>query len=282
MGAVKFKPAEDEIIKNLMSGEGSALIADTARRNMALNFRRANIDSFFISLLKSGSNTYGFIKLDKEKGYSFSEFEIKTIKMLLTRVVLLLENAALYEKIRKQATEDGLTGLCNHLTFQERLRAAVEKSGADGKPRVALALTDIDHFKKFNDTFGHQEGDNVLKKVAVMLRKFTDENPGTFAARYGGEEFVVVFEKHGMAEAVKIADKIRKYSEDNLRGGSETEKKPITMSIGVSSYPDYADSPRALIKNADEALYLAKQEGRNMVKTTLDVRSTDRRRTGEE
>ena len=272
---LKVKVSDDEILKYIMQGEGSTVVKDTARRNLALNYRRANIDSFFISALKSGNNVYGFIKLDKEKGYSFSDFEVKTLKMLLSRVVSLLENSDLYEKIHRQATEDGLTGLCNHLTFQERLRVACETR----QQCVSLALTDIDHFKKFNDAFGHQEGDNVLKNVAAMLKKFTSENPGTFAARYGGEEFVVVFENHDINRAVAIADKIRKYSEENLKGGNASETRPITMSIGVSSCPDYSDSPRSLIKNADEALYLAKQEGRNRVKTVLDVRNTDRRKT---
>lgn len=272
---MKVTVSDDEILKYVMQGEGSAVVKDTSRRNIALNYRRANIDSFFISVLKSGANIYGFMKLDKEKGYYFSDFEVKTLKMLLTRVVSLLENAELYEKIHRQATEDGLTGLCNHMTFQERLREATEK----GQRRVSLALTDIDHFKKFNDTFGHQEGDNVLKKTAAMLKKFTAENPGTFAARYGGEEFVVVFENYDINQAAAIADRIRKYSEENLKGGNANETRAINMSIGVSSYPDYSESPRSLIKNADEALYLAKQQGRNRVRTVLDVRNTDRRKS---
>jgi two-component system cell cycle response regulator len=125
---------------------------------------------------------------------------------------------------------------------------------------------DIDHFKKFNDTFGHQEGDRVLLKVADMLRKFEKENPGTFAARYGGEEFVFVLNNYDAEKAAVVADSIRQYSEDNLTGGNDKERSVIYLSIGVASYPGNSADARQLIKNADEWMYIAKQEGRNRVK----------------
>ena len=130
---------------------------------------------------------------------------------------------------------------------------------------VFLALIDIDFFKKFNDSFGHQEGDRVLKKLAAALQQISAKYPGTFPARYGGEEFVFVMEDCDSRKAASIAEEIRAYSEDNLKGGDDKDKRKITISIGIAG-TDKAKIPREIIKNADDALYLAKQEGRNRVK----------------
>jgi diguanylate cyclase (GGDEF)-like protein len=258
-----ISPKDDEILKYI-TGAGSQMVVDNAgEKNVRINFRRQNVDKFFISVLKNKSEVFGYIKLDKEKGFSFSEFEIKTLQMILARITVLLENIRLYEKIKRQATEDGLTGLLNHVTFQERLASAFDKKDANGP--VQLALIDIDYFKKFNDNFGHQEGDRVLKKLSAALREFSGRYRNTFPARYGGEEFVFVMQGYEAKQAAGIAEEIRAYSEEHLRGGDEKEKRKITLSIGLAG-SDRAKMPREIIKNADDALYAAKQEGRNRVK----------------
>jgi diguanylate cyclase (GGDEF)-like protein len=111
-----------------------------------------------------------------------------------------------------------------------------------------------------------------------MLTEFEHKYERTYCARYGGEEFVFVMENYSINEAVNIAEEIRKYAEENLKGGNEKEKRPVLVSIGVTSYPEFARDPRELFKNSDEALYLAKEEGRNRVKSILDVKKTDRRK----
>ncbi|MCX8093021.1 MAG: GGDEF domain-containing protein, partial [Candidatus Goldbacteria bacterium] len=234
---------------------------------------RKNIDKFFISLLKSRVEPIGFIKLDKEADYIFTDFEIKTIQMLLSKVAVLLENVKLYEKIKKQATEDGLTGLYNHVTFQEKLLQAFTKKEKGEIGCVSLALIDIDFFKKFNDSFGHQEGDRVLIKMARMLKEFSDRNKNTWVARYGGEEFVFVMEDYDINSAVKLMNEVRKFSEENLKGGNDREQRIITLSIGVSTFPYFVSNIRELIKSADDALYFAKQEGRNRVKSVVEMKN---------
>jgi diguanylate cyclase (GGDEF)-like protein len=261
----RISPRDDEILKFVFGAGTHMLVDNAAEKNLRINFKRMNVDKFFISMLKNKSEIFGYIKLDKEKGYGFNEFEIKTLQMILARITVLLENLRLYEKIKKQATLDGLTGLINHMTFQEKLSCAMTKKENSYSCSVYLALMDIDYFKKFNDSFGHQEGDRVLKKLAAALRDISAKYPGTFPARYGGEEFVFVMEDCDLRKASSIAEEIRAFSEDNLRGGDEKEKRKITLSIGLAG-TDKAVIPRELIKNADDALYLAKQEGRNRVK----------------
>ncbi len=269
----KFGAREDEAVKKVYNTGKKVILRDTSLKNMRLNFQKGDVDKFMLSPLKKGGKIYGLIKLDKEKEFDFSGFELKTLDIILARITALLENAGLYEKIKEQATRDGLTGLYNHLTFQKMLRESMEKRDRGDIQFVSLFVMDIDFFKKFNDSFGHQEGDNVLKKLAGALKDFALRHPGTYAARYGGEEFVFVLEDYDIYRASRAAEEIRKFSESNLRGGNEREKRKITLSIGVTTYPDYARSPREMIKNADEALYMAKEQGRNRVKSVIDIRN---------
>lgn len=265
---IKISPRDDEILKYLTATGGHMTVDNVSEKNLRINFKRQNIDKFFIMMLNNKSETFGYIKLDKEKGMNFTEFEVKTLQMIMARITVLLENLKLYEKIKKQATIDGLTGLLNHMTFQEKLAGAMTRKENGYSKAVHLALIDIDYFKKFNDNFGHQEGDRVLKKLAAALLEFSAKHPGTFPARYGGEEFVFVMEDYDQRKAEFLAEEIRVYSDENLRGGDENEKRKITLSIGLAG-TDKAKIPREIIKNADDALYAAKEAGRNVVKIFL-------------
>jgi diguanylate cyclase (GGDEF)-like protein len=186
-----------------------------------------------------------------------------------SQVAITLENARLYTLHKQLATTDGLTGLYNHRYFQERLALELEKSGRSGAP-VCMALLDIDLFKKFNDTFGHQEGDAVLKRVAGLMR--AQARPGIdIPCRYGGEEFVMVYPGTSLPEAIQLADALRAESAKSLKGGDASEQRPITFSIGVAAHPMTARDQRQLIHQADEALYLAKKNGRNRVCSAKDL-----------
>ncbi|HDQ25684.1 MAG TPA: GGDEF domain-containing protein, partial [bacterium] len=261
----KFSVKEDEIVRSVYEKSGAAVVDSAAPSGISLNFRRSDIGSFFISVLRDKGSVYGFVKLDKEKGGGFGGFEVRTLEMIMSRITILLENAALYDKIKKQATTDGLTGLCNHLTFQEKLAVMIERQGKEGGQGVSLCLIDIDYFKKFNDTFGHQEGDRVLQKTALMLKSFEKKHEGSLAARYGGEEFVFVMQGANLRAAAAAAEEIRAYAGKNISGGNGKEQRRITLSIGVASLPETAKSQRELIKNADEMLYAAKEQGRDRV-----------------
>lgn len=160
-------------------------------------------------------------------------------------------------RLEALATTDGLTGLRNHRSFQERLEHDFIQATHD-QTDLTLILMDVDHFKKFNDTYGHPEGDKVLKAVAQVLLSHGAE-PNT-AARYGGEEFVVVVPGMAPEKAALLAEKIRMEIQDSCPTGVE-----VTASLGMASWFPGMRSRAELIAQADKALYQSKSSGRNRV-----------------
>ncbi len=160
------------------------------------------------------------------------------------------------------ATTDGLTELYNHRYFQEQIRMQVEQSKRYSN-NFSLIIIDIDFFKKFNDTFGHQSGDAVLRQVAQTLKK--NVRSTDIVCRYGGEEMSIILPNTSKDEAYSTAQKIcQKVAERNfkLMGNNETH---VTISLGVSTFPFDGDSAQKIIEAADKKLYNAKNNGRNQV-----------------
>ncbi len=176
---------------------------------------------------------------------------------------LALHNALLHREIERLSITDRLTGLYDHAYFQERLAQEVSNAKRYGK-KVSLLMLDLDNFKKFNDTFGHPKGDQVLKRLGKILREIIRE--GDLAARYGGEEFVVVLPETGKERAFKVAERIRREVEkERFEGNEELPFVSQSVSIGVATFPDDALTKEELIEQADKALYRAKWAGRNKV-----------------
>jgi diguanylate cyclase (GGDEF)-like protein len=240
----------------VFNGESSAVPA-------ALNEGLAKPANHFLLVpLRVNGRLKGLLKLDRRLA-PFEEDERESASIFGSQAAITLENAHFYSLNKRLATTDGLTGLYNHRYFQERLALELQKAERTGHP-LSLALTDIDFFKKFNDSFGHQEGDAVLRKVAVMLKDLV--RPGQdIVCRYGGEEFVVIMPQCDIVEARQVMDQLRAHCAAHLTGGNDTETRAITLSIGLCTYPQGAKEQRELIHSADEALYKAKEQGRNKV-----------------
>lgn len=164
------------------------------------------------------------------------------------------------ETLGQLAITDGLTGLFNHRHFQETWRAEVVRAEREGRP-VGLLMIDLDHFKDYNDRYGHVAGDEALREVADGIRRSVRGTDLTF--RYGGEEFTVILPGCNDAQAAEIAGKIRL----TLRSLPRTADRPrgLTVSIGVAGFPESGVSQRDVLDRADEALYSAKAEGRDRV-----------------
>lgn len=185
------------------------------------------------------------------------------------QVALLQENstlASINSQLAELANTDGLTGLKNKRTFLEGLTSEFHRSVRYNKP-LSLLMLDVDHFKSFNDMFGHPAGDEVLKTVARLLQ--TNARATDLVARYGGEEFVVILTETDVSGATEVAERLRlavaNYSWD---------ERPITISIGVSSLRISTDEPTILVREADQALYRSKQQGRNRVVCNFDSDAT--------
>jgi diguanylate cyclase (GGDEF)-like protein len=171
--------------------------------------------------------------------------------LLLTCAVFISSSVVLRaERLRWLAAKDPLTLLMNRGTFDERMQAEVARAVRHRHP-LSVAMIDIDHFKKFNDTYGHMVGDEVLRVLGDMLRKSLRKSD--LVARYGGEEFIVLFPETPSANAVFKAEDLRK----------TIEQSSVTVSIGVAELPADGPDMRAVIDCADQRLYQAKRAGRN-------------------
>ena len=193
------------------------------------------------------------------------------------RVSLALGNLRLREMLRNQSIRDPLTGLFNRRYLEESLNREIHRAGRAGRT-VSLAMLDLDRFKHFNDTFGHQAGDLLLKEVASAIR--TRVRAGDLACRYGGEEFSIIIAEVDADGAYKCVESIRdaiKHLSLHHRGQT---LGAITISAGIASFPVHGDNPDDLIHAADKALYRAKKDGRDRIVVlgrSRSVRSQTRR-----
>lgn len=208
--------------------------------------------------MKSKDEMIGVINIVNSKnGSGFSDSDVALAEALASQAAVTIDNARLYEL----SITDGMTRLFIHRYFQIRLDAEIKRSIRYDKP-FSLVMTDIDHFKKFNDTYGHQVGDMVLIKVADIMRE-TIRNEVDIACRYGGEEFAVIAPETGVEEARRMAERIRVAVEGADLKGPMGQTLKITISLGISTYPDNAKEKKDLIVKADTALYYSKENGRN-------------------
>jgi diguanylate cyclase (GGDEF)-like protein len=176
------------------------------------------------------------------------------------------------EKYRSLSLTDDLTGLYNKRYFEARLREEINRANRYDM-KLSLIFADIDHFKRVNDNYGHDSGDEVLRRTAGVLSGEMDDltvisrlRKSDIVARYGGEEFVIILPETPLKGAVAAAEKLRKVIESHSFRLNREEIR-LTMSFGVASYAHGAPNGDTLIKNADLAMYRAKQEGRNKVET---------------
>jgi diguanylate cyclase (GGDEF)-like protein len=191
----------------------------------------------------------------------FTVAERELFHYLAEQAAVSIENVGLHETVERQAVTDELTGLFNRRRFQEAMATEVERSKRFGQP-VGLVLLDLDDFKAVNDTYGHQQGDLVLREVARVLRETSREIDEP--ARYGGEELAVVLPGTDLEGAYNLAERVRAGIEElalPLLDGDGTLR--VTASFGVATLPGSADDMRELVAAADEALYRAKRAGKN-------------------
>ncbi len=172
------------------------------------------------------------------------------------------QTLSLQNEISKLAKTDGLTGLYNHRVFQERIKEEILRASRY-KRTLFLLMADIDHFKKVNDTYGHQVGDMVLKTVAEIIKKNVRQLD--FPARYGGEEFALILPETDCDNAYKVGERIRKAVEEHEFRLEDGRTFSVTISIGIACFPFDSKDREELVKKADQALYHAKKQGRNRV-----------------
>ncbi len=178
------------------------------------------------------------------------------------RISLAIANVKLRDELRDQSTKDPLTGLYNRRYFLDRCRRELSQSERTGQS-IGLISLDADHFKKFNDTHGHDAGDMVLRSISdVMMEMFSGSDT---VARFGGEEFSILLPGATPERALERAEDLRLKIENNILRYDDRALPKVTISAGVASFPANGTSPQELLREADRALYLAKDGGRNRV-----------------
>jgi diguanylate cyclase (GGDEF)-like protein len=198
---------------------------------------------------------------DKTDPSTFDCGDIALIELLGQLVGGSIGNVKLFERIQRQATTDGLTGLANHNTFYEMLEKELWRSRRYGG-QISLIMVDIDNLKKINDSQGHRAGDKVIKEISRVLRGCIRQVDT--AARYGGDEFAVILPKTSLSEAIVVGERMV----DAVAGcpiAWEREHIGLSISVGVGQYGAHI-SPEEITSRSDQALYLAKQAGKNTVR----------------
>ncbi len=231
------------------------------------SLRMREFESLLVLPLLVKDEVTGTFTVASRRAGAFPNDRREMLGVIANQVAISMQNGRMYQALEEQATTDGLTGLVNHRTFQERFSAMLTRAERLGFP-VALILTDIDHFKKVNDTYGHPTGDEVLRQVAKILKHSARKID--ISARYGGEEFAIVLESTDKEGARQLADRIR------LEVGRQNFDSPkgkfhATLSLGVTVFPDDARAKQDMIARADQCLYAAKHGGRNRTVCHGDV-----------
>ncbi|MBU1631440.1 MAG: diguanylate cyclase [Candidatus Omnitrophica bacterium] len=253
-----------------------AIDIDKNKEIKNLSFVKDNkLVSSVVIPMKAGEQNIGIILLYNQE---YSNLGLDKLNKLFYTEMMTIQNEYLKERVAillNTANIDSLTTLYNHRSFYETLIKEVSKANRFKYP-LSVLMIDIDHFKIFNDKYGHLVGDKVLYVISEIIRDTIRAYDIPF--RYGGEEIAVICPYTNRHQALCAAERIRKSVENyvfNANGG--TEKVQLTISIGLSSYPENAIFYGDLVKKADEALYLAKEEGRNRVCPSLITRKDKNR-----
>ncbi|MHB9111445.1 MAG: diguanylate cyclase [Thermoleophilia bacterium] len=217
--------------------------------------------------LKTGEQVTGVLYLYLPAGAKLDERQQKMLVTIGSQLAIAMENARLYEETRTLSLHDPLTGLANRRLMSMELEKTLARSNRTGKP-FSLVMLDLDHFKKYNDLYGHAAGDHLLAGVSgLILQEIRRIDLG---ARYGGEEFLLILPDTELSDALDVAERIRARTESTVFPVSEGMRySGITVSLGVVSWdPDIATED-ILIARADTALYMAKSRGRNRVESWI-------------
>ncbi|MDY6903061.1 MAG: sensor domain-containing diguanylate cyclase [Thermodesulfobacteriota bacterium] len=206
----------------------------------------------------------GVLNAHKPLINGFAQSDVRLFTAVAENVGIAINNAFTFQQTRELIRKDELTGLYNRRYFFERLEREVYRARRYDRT-IALLMIDIDHFKEYNDTYGHLRGDQALKKIARLfvdiLRKID------VVGRYGGEEFVVLLPETGKEEAIIVAEKLRNAVSlmDLNSDAANLDAHYLTITTGVSAIPVDANEPLLAIDLADKALYMGKAQGRNRV-----------------
>jgi len=253
-----------EDISWYVAQNGASVLIEDIERDA--RFRRRNHERYYTSSaisvpLRIHGNVMGVINVNNKRNREpYAPEDLRLVEAIAGHAAVALFNARRFEETLDRAQHDPLTGLANHGYFWTSLEQELERSRRYER-QFSLAMIDVDHFKQFNDRYGHVAGDQALATIARLVRESSRVHD--FAARYGGEEFALILPETGIDGGLVVGEKLRETvaSTDFPRGGDGT----LTVSMGIATFPHEAWTANRLVEVADAKLYAAKAAGRNRV-----------------
>ncbi len=237
-------------------------VPDVTKEPAYVSFGSNGLSEVAIPLIFA-DKVIGVLDIESPADRPVQPYDLNMLQSLASQVALTILHAQYVAKVEAEATIDALTGLYNYRHFLGLLDREFKRAVRYNRP-LALFMVDIDHFKHYNDTYGHPAGNEVLRQVAEIIK--TNCRDVDFIVRFGGEEFVVLLPETGTAEAFDIAERIRDaIARFPFAGRNSQPGGALTVSIGVAAYPQDALGDKEILDHADTALYLAKRLTRNRV-----------------
>lgn len=250
---------QDESFKTIIEINKAVTLTDVDMNSYGINRRAKTFTGIPITYHKQ---LLGLIVLYSMNKKEKNDLESQIIYDFAGQIGITIQNLMLFERVKKMATIDGLTGAFNRIHFTGIVELALQELEKESSP-MSLLMIDIDDFKHINDNYGHIAGDKVLKELVACMKEVL--GPDSIIGRYGGEEFMVLLKNKNVMEAGQIAEELRRAVEDMCIHLDERSIVQFTISVGVSDTSRETGNIWSLLEKADQALYVSKQKGKNLV-----------------
>jgi len=227
---------------------------------------KQGVQSLVFMPLMVGAEAIGSMCIASRRPNAYSQSQVQLLSQLASRIAMSIENARLYAQAEQRARIDELTGLWNRRHLMERIQVEIGRHSRYGGA-FSLVILDLDSFKAFNDTYGHLEGDRLLKQLGLVLQGAVRDADEAF--RYGGDEFAILLPQTGIKDAHEVAERVRHRITSEIKTGGVS----MTASLGLASWPVDGIAISEVISAADKALYYAKQRGGNQSQAVLEILS---------
>ncbi|UCD17850.1 MAG: sensor domain-containing diguanylate cyclase [Candidatus Zixiibacteriota bacterium] len=254
--------SKSELIRRVVEQAEPVTVVDITERKDYQPLRSNSRAVMLVPMIAHGK-ILGVLSAESPEFAAFTNKDENMLAVVARSAALALDNAMLHRKMEELTITDELTGIYNYRYFTQKLKEEQRRAARYDQP-LSMIMLDIDWFKKFNDTYGHEVGNIVLEGITLVVKQCIRDVD--IFARYGGEEFVVLLPQTPKAEAARIGERIRQQIEaSRFDGGDSIPDLTVTVSIGVTSYPENGKPYDELLSVADQALYRAKGAGKNLV-----------------